>query len=136
VLRSSDLRFPYYERQRRRYRIRTLVFGAVAVLALWTIARAALGTGEGHATTTRPAAEYGTVESGGISDAVGSCALRVVVIEPGDTLWSIATRNYGESANVSTVVRRIARLNGLRGTVLQPGQQVALPRGVGGEGER
>jgi nucleoid-associated protein YgaU len=49
-----------------------------------------------------------------------------VVVQPGDTLWSIA-REAAATADVRSVVDRIQELNGLQGTVLQPGQVLELP---------
>src|SRR3972149_5429118 len=65
VFRQSALRFPYYHRRRRRGRIRSIAFAAVAVIALWTIARAALGTGETVARDAPASGAYGTVEGEG-----------------------------------------------------------------------
>ena len=49
-----------------------------------------------------------------------------VVVQPGDTLWSIASEVAG-TADVRQVVDRIQTLNGLDGTVLVPGQVLELP---------
>lgn len=49
-----------------------------------------------------------------------------VVVQPGDTLWSVA-RGVAGTADVRAVVHRIQQLNGLHGTVLQPGQVLDLP---------
>jgi nucleoid-associated protein YgaU len=49
-----------------------------------------------------------------------------VVVQPGDTLWSIA-RGAGGTDDVREVVDRIQQLNGLQGTVLIPGQVLELP---------
>jgi nucleoid-associated protein YgaU len=49
-----------------------------------------------------------------------------VVVRPGDTLWSIASSVAGED-DVRQVVARIRQVNGLRGTVLVPGEVVRLP---------
>jgi hypothetical protein len=49
-----------------------------------------------------------------------------VVVEPGDTLWSIADGVAG-TADVREVVDRIQELNGLHSTVLIPGQVLELP---------
>jgi hypothetical protein len=49
-----------------------------------------------------------------------------VVVEPGDTLWSIADGVAG-TADVRVVVDRIQELNGLHTTVLIPGQVLELP---------
>jgi nucleoid-associated protein YgaU len=49
-----------------------------------------------------------------------------VVVQPGDTLWSIAAEVAG-SADVREVVDRIQDLNGIHDTVLIPGQVLELP---------
>jgi LysM domain len=49
-----------------------------------------------------------------------------VVVQPGDTLWSIADGVAG-TADVRAVVDRIQDLNGLHTTVLIPGQVLELP---------
>jgi nucleoid-associated protein YgaU len=49
-----------------------------------------------------------------------------VVVQPGDTLWSIAGTVAG-TADVREVVGRIQELNDLQGTVLIPGQVLELP---------
>jgi LysM repeat protein len=48
------------------------------------------------------------------------------VVQPGDTLWSIARSVAGE-ADVRDVVDEIQRLNDLEGTTLVPGQVLELP---------
>ncbi len=49
-----------------------------------------------------------------------------VVVQSGDTLWSIATALDGEG-DVRAVVDAIQELNGLDGTALVPGQVLVLP---------
>jgi nucleoid-associated protein YgaU len=49
-----------------------------------------------------------------------------VVVQPGDTLWSIAG-SLGGDDDVRTVVDRIQELNGLDGAPLVPGQILRLP---------
>jgi len=49
-----------------------------------------------------------------------------VVVQPGDTLWSIAAGVSGDG-DVREVVDRIQEVNGLSGTVLIPGQVLELP---------
>ena len=49
-----------------------------------------------------------------------------VVVQEGDTLWSIASSVAGES-DVRAVVDEIQRLNGLQGGRITPGQVVHLP---------
>jgi len=49
-----------------------------------------------------------------------------VVVQPGDTLWSISSEVAGTD-DIRAVVDRIQQLNHLRGTVLLPGQVLQLP---------
>ncbi len=50
-----------------------------------------------------------------------------VVIQQGDSLWSIATSIAGAGDDVRAVVDEIQRLNNLSGTDLEPGQVLLLP---------
>jgi len=49
-----------------------------------------------------------------------------VVVQPGDTLWSIASARY-PSDDVRIRVDDIERANGLRGPVIEVGQTLQLP---------
>jgi LysM domain len=49
-----------------------------------------------------------------------------VVVEPGDTLWSIAA-SVADGDDVRAVVDRIQELNGLEGSAVVPGQVLRLP---------
>ena len=49
-----------------------------------------------------------------------------MVVQSGDTLWSIATR-WTATATCARVVDEIQRLNDLDGGVLVPGQVLQLP---------
>jgi LysM domain-containing protein len=50
-----------------------------------------------------------------------------VVVEPGDTLWDLAARVM-PGRDGDAAVAELRRLNGLRDSVLQPGQTLILPR--------
>lgn len=52
---------------------------------------------------------------------------RAYVVRPGDTLWAIAASNY--AGDPRAAVWAISERNGLRGTLLRPGQRLVLPRG-------
>jgi Tfp pilus assembly protein FimV len=52
---------------------------------------------------------------------------RSVVVEPGDTVWSIAGEVAGPGQDVRTVVDAIEELNDLEGSVVVPGQVLELP---------
>jgi nucleoid-associated protein YgaU len=67
----------------------------------------------------------GPLLAGGDGD-LRLAGVQSVVVQPGDTLWSIAAGVAG-TADVREVVDRIQELNGLRGTVLIPGQVLELP---------
>jgi nucleoid-associated protein YgaU len=49
-----------------------------------------------------------------------------VVVQEGDTVWSIA-RSVAGGKDVRAVVDRIQELNGLNGATLRPGQVLRLP---------
>ncbi len=50
-----------------------------------------------------------------------------MVVQPHDTLWSIATRT-SPRRDPYAAVAEIQRLNGLDGYVVQPGDTLVLPR--------
>ncbi|WP_433057528.1 LysM peptidoglycan-binding domain-containing protein [Dactylosporangium sp. CS-033363] len=50
-----------------------------------------------------------------------------VIVQPGDTLWDIATRNKGREGRDATV-EEIRRLNNLAGYNIDAGQRLVLPR--------
>lgn len=56
--------------------------------------------------------------------APGAAGAEIVVVQPGDTLWSIA-RRIDPSGDVRPLVDRLVAANG--GTVLQPGQELIVP---------
>jgi LysM repeat protein len=76
-----------------------VVVGTVALTALG-MAVAAQGAGRPHYTT--------------------------VVVEPGDTLWSIAAQRY-PGDDVRERVQDIEQVNGLQGPQIQVGQSLKLP---------
>jgi nucleoid-associated protein YgaU len=49
-----------------------------------------------------------------------------VVVQPGDTLWSIAAEHY-PSSDVRAKVEEIERANGLHSPVIQVGETLHLP---------
>jgi nucleoid-associated protein YgaU len=64
--------------------------------------------------------------SGEAGDGLHLVGVSSVVVEPGDTLWSIAESVAG-GADVRDVVDRIQELNRLDGSSLVPGQVLQLP---------
>jgi nucleoid-associated protein YgaU len=67
----------------------------------------------------------GPLIAGGDGD-LRLAGVQSVVVQPGDTLWSIAADAAG-TADVRAVVDRIQELNNLQGAVLIPGQVLELP---------
>jgi LysM repeat protein len=51
---------------------------------------------------------------------------RVVVVQPGDSLWTIIER-YRPGADPVRAVEELRRANGLSGSTLQPGVELTLP---------
>lgn len=49
-------------------------------------------------------------------------------VEPGDTLWHIATETYAPGEDPRENVEEIRRENGLEGYTIQPGVRLELPR--------
>ncbi len=54
-------------------------------------------------------------------------AVDVVVVQPGDSLWSVAARTRPD-ARPYPMVDQIRALNGLSGSTIQPGQHLRVPR--------
>lgn len=54
--------------------------------------------------------------------------LTTVVVRPGESLWSIAER-AAPSADPRVVIGELVDLNGLRGSTVQAGQRLLVPRG-------
>jgi LysM repeat protein len=52
---------------------------------------------------------------------------RVYVVRSGDTLWGIARRVAGPTADPRPVIARFVEANDLRGATIQPGQRLVLP---------
>lgn len=63
---------------------------------------------------------------GGNGDELELMGTASVIVEPGDTLWSIARAAAGER-DVRDVVDVIQALNGLDGADIEPGQVLAVP---------
>jgi nucleoid-associated protein YgaU len=64
--------------------------------------------------------------SGGADGGLHLAGVSSVVVEPGDTLWSIAA-SVADGEDVRAVVDRIQELNRLEGSALTPGQVLQLP---------
>src|SRR5262245_55381876 len=55
-----------------------------------------------------------------------SCGAPVVVVRPGDTLWSVAER-HRPAGNAFAVIEEIRRLNNLPDYTVHPGQRLIMP---------
>jgi Tfp pilus assembly protein FimV len=90
-----------------RRRIGALTFGAALVVSVGSVA------------------QHGLADRGDDPASVPTIGRSVTyIVQPGDTLWSIAQQQYPDS-NVSEVVDALVSLNG--GASLDIGQQVLLP---------
>ncbi|HVM16707.1 MAG TPA: LysM peptidoglycan-binding domain-containing protein [Gaiellaceae bacterium] len=52
---------------------------------------------------------------------------RTYVVQPADTLWSIASEHY--AGDPRAAIWKLQQRNGLTSTTLRPGQELVLPRG-------
>ena len=68
----------------------------------------------------------GPLVSGQGEDDLRLAGVTSVVVEPGDSLWSIAAA-VAEGEDVRVVIDRIQALNGLERSTLVPGQVLRLP---------
>ncbi len=50
-----------------------------------------------------------------------------VVVQPGDTLWSIAAAKTSRDGDVQETIDRVTEVNHLRGASLSPGQHLRVP---------
>jgi hypothetical protein len=97
--------------------------GRIVVAALLTMAVVLVAALAWLAGTARADAAGSGVPSSAVYHS-----LRSVVVEPGQSLWSIATR-YDPAADPRDAIQQIIDLNALSGTSVQPGQHLWLPRG-------
>lgn len=84
-----------------------LVGGLLAVAAMF--ASATLGATQAHASAEQSGAEFG-----------------YVVVQPGDSLWGIAS-NLDPAADPRDTIAEIVRLNQLGGSSLEAGDAIAVP---------
>ncbi|WP_245974001.1 LysM peptidoglycan-binding domain-containing protein [Thermomonospora umbrina] len=66
-------------------------------------------------------------ERGARAGGEGGGAVETVVVGRGETLWEIASRLRPRD-DPRRVVGEIGELNGLRGSIVQPGQRLRVPR--------
>ncbi len=50
-----------------------------------------------------------------------------VTVQPGDTLWGLASAHAGPTADVQEIVDRISDVNHLQSGALQPGEHLRIP---------
>ena len=62
----------------------------------------------------------------GSAEAVDPAAAQIVVVQPGQTLWSIA-RDLDPSADPRSVIEALKEVNHLEGQVVRPGQALTVP---------
>ena len=51
----------------------------------------------------------------------------VVIVQPGDTLWSIAATHTGSGSDIESTIDRITLVNHLGTASLQPGERLRIP---------
>lgn len=73
-------------------------------------------------------AGLGAVLAASASQAASPDEPAVVVVQPDDTLWSVAARHV-PSRDPYGMIEEIRRLNGITGHTIHPGQQLLLPSG-------
>jgi nucleoid-associated protein YgaU len=89
---------------------RSIALAAVLVLLVISVADV-VGGGSARASSSEVSTPVSTLS---------------VVVEPGDSLWSIAERT-APSTDPREVVGRIRDLNGLRSNLIQPGEVLLVP---------
>ena len=105
---------------RRRLLVLAVLVAVVAVVWLGAGSVRATRDGEPAAPSAgRPAVSSAAVSSAAVSSAAGS-----YMVQPGDTLWSIAAQHHGK-ADQADYVDALVQRNG--GTIVQVGQVLALP---------
>jgi len=106
-----------------RTRVRLTRRGRVVVAGLITVSMVLVAALAWLAGTARADASGSGVPSSAVYHS-----LRSVVVLPGQSLWSIATR-YDPGSDPRNVIQEIIDLNALSGTSVQPGEHLWLPRG-------
>jgi nucleoid-associated protein YgaU len=62
-----------------------------------------------------------------VSNAIEDRGVEVVLVQPGDTLWSIATRRSVDGCSTSELVRWIREQNELKSARILAGQRITAP---------
>ena len=66
------------------------------------------------------------VGASGVRPSEGAPRAHVHVVQPGETLWAIASETY-DGSDPREAIWRIRRANDLGGAVVHPGQRLVLP---------
>lgn len=53
--------------------------------------------------------------------------LKEIVVEPGDTIWTIAEKHCSPEENIRNFVFTIREVNEIDGAVIHPGQKLLVP---------
>lgn len=72
------------------------------------------------------AAVLGVGVAASAAGAAGSAEPTVVVVQPDDTLWSVAAR-HAPGRDPFRTIEEIQRLNGIADHTIHPGQQLLVP---------
>ena len=104
----------------RRRRVLAMLVVLVTVVALVLLATAAVARLAGGA----PSAAGGLPPTSAAASSAAGVAAPTVVVQPGDTLWSIAAE-VAPDADVRLTVDQLVALNG--GAPIVPGQELVLP---------
>ncbi len=51
------------------------------------------------------------------------------IVQSGESVWSIAYDTYGDEVDLRKMVRKIERMNGIKQSVIYPGQIIEMPDG-------
>lgn len=95
---------------RKRYgRIALMGFALLMIIVVSVMFTAFLGDADAHAAGTHSAEQ------------------RSVIVEKGDTLWSIANEHITNERNVREYIYEIKQMNGLKDASLRVGQKLLLP---------
>ncbi len=52
----------------------------------------------------------------------------LVTVEPGDTLWSIASTHTSSNGDIQETIDRISAANHLEASTIQPGEKIRVPQ--------
>ena len=104
---SSTLHTAHATRLTRRGRTALVLLLAVVLFAAFSLGRSA-------------------TQATDLSTPIGAAQLQQTTVQPGESLWSVATRIAPDN-DPREVIAQIRRLNDLQGSQLTIGQQLLLP---------